>query len=248
MPETAGGRRAGQSELRLPRRAGKSQPADRPHNSAHGREIPCALIGEAGRSRCLSGRRTGRHRPPGGQRPHRCRLHPRPGHPGDEPARHHVLASPRSPARPPTTSTGSFSASASIPRQPSAPIWRRRKPATGSSSPPAPTSAPTIQPRAPPISPTSARCSALPRGMSTGLPTAPTWRRRSCATTPRASAASSSIRFYRRPTPFPETGRTHAPASTISSRPARRKRPATPPIRISKQPSPDWSTNSRPRR
>ena len=42
------------------------------------------------------------------------------------------------------------------------------------------------------MSPTSARCSALPRGMSTGPHTAPTWRRRSCATTPRASAASSS--------------------------------------------------------
>ena len=47
VPETAGSRRAGQSELRLSRRAGKSQPADRPHNSAHGREIPCALTGEA---------------------------------------------------------------------------------------------------------------------------------------------------------------------------------------------------------
>ena len=40
MPETAGGRRAGQSELRLPRRTGKSQSADRSHNSAHGREVP----------------------------------------------------------------------------------------------------------------------------------------------------------------------------------------------------------------
>ena len=91
VPETAGGRRAGQSELRLPRHTGKSQPADRSHNSAHGREIPCALTGEAGRSRCLSGRRAGRHRPPGGQRAHRCRFHPRPGHPGGEPARHHVF-------------------------------------------------------------------------------------------------------------------------------------------------------------
>ena len=91
VPETAGGRSAGQSELRLPRRAGKSQPADRSHNSAHGREIPCALTGEAGRSRCLSGRRAGRHRPPGGQWAHRCRFHPRPGHRGGEPARHHVL-------------------------------------------------------------------------------------------------------------------------------------------------------------
>ena len=71
--------------------------------------------------------------------------------------------------------------------------------------------------------------------MSTGLHTAPTWRRRSCATTPRASAASSSIRSCRRPTPSPQTGGTRAPASTTSSRPARRKRPATPPIRISKQ-------------
>ncbi len=34
----------------------------------------------------------------------------------------------------------------------------------------------------------------MKRGMSTGRPTAPTWRRRSCATTLRASAASSSIR------------------------------------------------------
>ena len=78
VSETAGGRRAGQSELRLPRRTGKSQPADRSHNSAHGREIPCTLTGEAARSRCLSGRRAGRHRPPGGQRAHRCRFHPRP--------------------------------------------------------------------------------------------------------------------------------------------------------------------------
>ena len=70
---------------------GKSQPADRSHNSAHGREIPCALTGEARRSRCLSGRRARRHRAPGGQRAHRCRFHPRPGHPGGEPARHHVL-------------------------------------------------------------------------------------------------------------------------------------------------------------
>ena len=91
VPETAGGRRAGQSELRLPRRAGKSQPADRSHHQADGREIPCALDGEAGRSRRLSGRRARRHRPPGGQRAYRCRLHPRPRHRGDEPARHHVL-------------------------------------------------------------------------------------------------------------------------------------------------------------
>ena len=40
------------------------------------------------------------------------------------------------------------------------------------------TSAPTIRPRAPPISPTSARCSAMTRGMSTGIPMAPTLRRR----------------------------------------------------------------------
>ncbi len=33
----------------------------------------------------------------------------------------------------------------------------------------------------------------MPRGMSTGFPMAPTLRRRSCATTPTASAASSSI-------------------------------------------------------
>ncbi len=37
-----------------------------------------------------------------------------------------------------TTSPESFSASVSIPRRPSAPIWRRRKPAIGSSPPPAP--------------------------------------------------------------------------------------------------------------
>ena len=43
------------------------------------------------RSRCLSGRRARRHRAPGGQRAHRCRFQPRPGHPGGEPARHHVL-------------------------------------------------------------------------------------------------------------------------------------------------------------
>src|SRR5262249_48626185 len=68
-----------------------------------------------------------------------------------------------------TTSPGSFSAFASIPRQPSAPIWQRRKPATANSPPPAQTLAPTIRPRTPLISPTSATCSALPRGMSTGL-------------------------------------------------------------------------------
>ena len=38
--------------------------------------------------------------------------------------------------------------------------------------------APTIRLRTPLISPTSARCSALPRGMSTGLHMAATWRRR----------------------------------------------------------------------
>ena len=86
------------------------------------------------------------------------------------------------------------------------------------------------------------------RGMSTGLPMAPTLRRRSCATTRRASAASSSIRSCRRPTTSPQTGGTRAPASTTSSRPARRNRPATRPIPISRKPSPDWSTSSRPSR
>ena len=77
------------------------------------------------------------------------------------------------------------------------------------------------------------------RGMSTGLPMAPTLRRRSCATTRRASAASSSIRSCRRPTTSPKTGGMRAPASTISSRLARRNRPATPPIPVSNKPSPD---------
>jgi len=49
-------------------RTGKPQPADRPQNSAPGREVPSAFTGEAGRSRGLSGGRTGRHRPAGGQR------------------------------------------------------------------------------------------------------------------------------------------------------------------------------------
>ena len=80
------------------------------------------------------------------------------------------------------------------------------RPATANSPPPAPTSAPTIRPRAPPISPTSARRSAMKRGMSTGRPTAPILRRRSCATTRRASAASSSIRSCPRPTTSPQTG------------------------------------------
>jgi hypothetical protein len=91
VPETAGRRDARRRELRLSRRAGKSQPADRSHNSAHGREIPGARKGEAARSRCLSSRRAGRHCPSGCQRAHRCGLHPRPRHPGYEPARHHVL-------------------------------------------------------------------------------------------------------------------------------------------------------------
>jgi hypothetical protein len=91
VPQTDGGRRIGQSELWLPPCTGESQPADRPYHSAPGREIPCALTAEAGRSRCLSGRRARRHRPAGGQRAHRCRLHPRPGHPGGEPAWHDVL-------------------------------------------------------------------------------------------------------------------------------------------------------------
>jgi hypothetical protein len=47
-----------------------------------------------------------------------------------------------------------------------------------SSPPPAPTSAPTIRPKVPLISPTSARRSALPYGMSTEPHTALTWRRR----------------------------------------------------------------------
>ena len=91
VPETGGGRRACQSELLLPRGAGESQPAEWPHHPAHGREIPRPLGGEAARSRCLSGRRAWRHRPPGGQRVHRRRLHPRPRHLCGEPARHHVL-------------------------------------------------------------------------------------------------------------------------------------------------------------
>jgi hypothetical protein len=45
----------------------------------------------AGRSRCLSGGRAGRHRPAGGQWAHRCRLYPRTGHFGGEPAWHDVL-------------------------------------------------------------------------------------------------------------------------------------------------------------
>ena len=91
VPETVRGRRVDQSELRLPRRTGKSQPAVRSDNSAHGRKVSCALAGAAGRSHCLSGGRAGRHSAPGGQRAHRCRFHPRPGHRGHEPARHHVL-------------------------------------------------------------------------------------------------------------------------------------------------------------
>ena len=91
VPETAGRRRACQSELRLSRRTGGSQPAERSHHPAHGREISRPLTGEAARSRCLSGRRAGRHRPAGGQRAHRRRFHPRPGHLCGEPARHHVL-------------------------------------------------------------------------------------------------------------------------------------------------------------
>jgi pimeloyl-ACP methyl ester carboxylesterase len=59
VPETAGGRRAGQSELRLSRRARGSQSAERPHHQAHGREIPRPLAEEAARSRRLSRRRAG---------------------------------------------------------------------------------------------------------------------------------------------------------------------------------------------
>ena len=43
------------------------------------------------RSRCLSGWWAGRHCAPGRQRAYRCRFHPRPGHTGGEPTRHHVL-------------------------------------------------------------------------------------------------------------------------------------------------------------
>ena len=91
MPETAGGRSAGQGELWLPRRTGKPWPADWSHHQAHGRDIPRPVAGEAVRSRRLSRRRAGRHSTPGGQRVHSRRFHPRPGHRGDEPARHHVL-------------------------------------------------------------------------------------------------------------------------------------------------------------
>ena len=91
VPETGGGRRACQSELRLSRRARRSQPAEWPHHPAHGREISRPLGGEAARPGCLSGRRAWRHRPAGGQRAHRRRLHPRPRHLCGEPARHHVL-------------------------------------------------------------------------------------------------------------------------------------------------------------
>ena len=59
VPETGGGRGACRSELRLPRRAGESQPAEWPQHPAHGREISRPLGGEAARSRCLSGRRAG---------------------------------------------------------------------------------------------------------------------------------------------------------------------------------------------
>ena len=91
VPETARRRDARPSELQLSRRAGKPQPARGPHHPAHGREIPRPLAGEAARSRCLSRRRAWRHRPAGGQRVHRRRLHPRPRHLCGEPARHHVL-------------------------------------------------------------------------------------------------------------------------------------------------------------
>ena len=63
---------------------------------------------------------------------------------------------------------------------------------------------------------------------------AATWRRRLCATTPKASAASSSIRSCRRPIPSQETGGSRAPPSTTASGPARRKRLAAPPIRVSR--------------
>ncbi len=56
-----------------------------------GREIPWTLTGEAARSRCLSGWRTRRHRPMGRQPGRRRRIHPRPGHRADEPARHLAL-------------------------------------------------------------------------------------------------------------------------------------------------------------
>jgi len=62
-------------------------------------------------------------------------------------------------------------------------------------------------------------------------------------TTPRAFRSVVSIRSYRRPTPFLETVERARRLATTSSTPVRRKRPATPPIRISKQPSPDWSIN-----
>ena len=46
----------------------------------------------------------------------------------------------------------------------------------------------------------------------------------------------------------PQTGGTRAPASTTSSRLARRNQPVSRPILISRTPSPDWSTSSRPSR
>ena len=226
----------------------ESQPALRPHNSAHGCEIPRTLTGETARSCYLSGRRAGRHRPSGGQRTYRCGLHPRPGHPGSEPARDHVLrASAHLRVYRRLRQSGSWS-----------PLLFRGNEArplgSNGSMPPqarrhrAPILAPTIRPRVPLISPTSARCSAMPRGMSTGLPMAPTLRRRSCATTRKAFAASSSIQSYRRPIASLPTGGTRAPASTTSSKPARRKRPATRPIPVSRKHSPGWSTSSRPSR
>ena len=73
-------------------------------------------------------------------------------------------------------------------------------------------------------------------------------RKLSCAITPRASAASSSIRSCRRPTTSPKTGkrarrlRKHLPslrgATGLQRRPSASRR----------KPSPDWSTSSRPSR
>src|SRR3984893_2199736 len=50
---------------------------------------------------------------------------------------------------------------------------------------------------------------------------------------------SPSAAFCRRPPRFQDSGSLRTPVSTTFSRLARRNRPATPPIPISKQPSPD---------
>ena len=179
---TVRGRRVDQSELRLPRRTGKC-------SRLSGRTIrlmvaryPARSPG-SGRSHCYLAGGPG-DIAPWSQRAHRCRFHLT-GTSWGEPARHHVLGAGATCAAIDNFNRGFDSAYSEVTEAPicATKVCHQELAATGADL--SAYTRPVLRLRRPP------QVLGLPRGMSGAM--APTWPRRSCATTPKASAVSSSF-------------------------------------------------------